>query len=239
MNNLIIDLKKNQEDFEFYPTTDEMLKVIVNDIKNKYTYGYHKLLDIGCGTCKIMNFLDYTDFRYFVIEKSKILIDKLPKQAIFIGADFNDNSLIDKYFDIIFSNPPYSEFEDWTIKILSESNADYIYLIIPERWKNNNKILDIIHDRNIDSKILYNGDFLNAERQARAKIDIVRFKTNKSTIDGFDFWFKNNFKFEEGQTSEEALEEFEKQEEQKMEIAEKKDIITTLVENYEFEMQFL
>lgn len=239
MNNLIIDLKKNQEDFEFYPTTDEMLKVIVNDIKNKYTYGYHKLLDIGCGTCKIMNFLDYTDFRYFVIEKSKILIDKLPKQAIFIGADFNNNSLIDKYFDIIFSNPPYSEFEDWTIKILSESNADYIYLIIPERWKYNNKILDIIHDRNIDSKILYNGDFLNAERQARAKIDIVRFKTNKSTIDGFDFWFKNNFKFEEGQTSEEALEEFEKQEEQKMEIAEKKDIITTLVENYEFEMQFL
>lgn len=231
---LIDELKNNNELYEFYPTTDEMLKVVVDDIKSNKIHEAPKLLDIGCGNCKILNHLK--DCQYMVIEKAKTFIDRLPKQATFIGADFNENTLMDKEVDIVFCNPPYSEFVNWTIKILKESNAERNYLIIPQRWKDNETIKQVIEDRRIGFDILYTGDFLEAERKARAKVDIVCFKNN-NTIDAFDYWFENNFKFEK--IKEKRVAEEERKEKIQNEIMVKKDVISVLVENYNLELQKL
>ena len=56
--------------------------------------------------------------------------------SIFIvGTDFHAQTLIDKRCDIIFINPPYSEFKVWANKIIREGNADVAYMILPVRWK--------------------------------------------------------------------------------------------------------
>lgn len=45
VSQLVLDLKEAGEDFEFYPTTKEMIMTI-------YPYmDREKVLDIGCGTC--------------------------------------------------------------------------------------------------------------------------------------------------------------------------------------------
>jgi len=212
MLNLINSLKENQEDFEFYPTTDEMLKIIYNRLK-QYRYSF---LDIGAGDCRIFNKFnkwykeneknkDYDYFshntNYCIVEKSKILLQKAPKEAIVVGVDFKNLTLIDKEIDCIFCNPPYSEFEEWSIKIIEESNfKNYIYLIIPTRWKENKLIQEALNRRELKADIIYTGDFLNADRQARCNIDIVEIKGNfderrwRSTpVDPFKIFFENTF----------------------------------------------
>ena len=124
INALIEELKENNQDFEFYPTTKEMIKCIYNDMES----GYNNILDIGCGTCNFKKFFEefqaaeskrnnfnYTKLgKYYVIEKSRILLDKLDKDTIVLGTDFRNTLLIDKKVETIFCNPPYSEFEEWT-----------------------------------------------------------------------------------------------------------------------------
>lgn len=204
---LVLDLKENNEDFEFYPTTEEMLTAI-------YPYlDRDTVLDIGCGTCnflKVMNKIYKRQYalyelkekeylskggyssnlsrpseprkpitKYFVMEKSKILLQRLEDEAICIGTDFNENTLIDKKVNTIFCNPPYSEFENWTIKILSEGNYIQAFLVIPQRWKENTEIMKIIEHYDLSYDILGSYDFLNAERSARAKVDVIRFKKRR------------------------------------------------------------
>ena len=45
LNALIQELKENNQDFEFYPTTKEMIKTIYRAASGE------DWLDIGCGTC--------------------------------------------------------------------------------------------------------------------------------------------------------------------------------------------
>ena len=249
MLDLLDVLKENKEDFEFYPTTDKMLETIFNDIGCKHHDRKISLLDIGCGNCKIYN--NYKDkiHSYYIIEKSKILLEQAPVEAIVVGTEFETCSLIDKSVDYIFCNPPYSRFEDWTIKILQESYAKGIYMIIPCRWKENKKIQEVIKDRNIQYNILDTTDFLDAERQARAKVDIINFvaksKDYNDIQDPFDYWFENNFKFniqENGFNQDYLGYEFEEKEKSKLnELILKKQngIIEILVDNYNYEMQNL
>ena len=42
----------------------------------------------------------------------------LPIYVVIIGSDFHEQTLIDKKVDLIFCNPPYSEFELWTKQII-------------------------------------------------------------------------------------------------------------------------
>ena len=51
---IISELKDNNEDFEFYPTSKEMIKCIFNNIENSNI----DVLDIGCGTCNFKNFYE-------------------------------------------------------------------------------------------------------------------------------------------------------------------------------------
>jgi len=301
---LIKELKQSNQDFEFYPTTQEMIKVVFDDLKIKSQSKYHyetgknyTFLDIGCGDCRIKKYfkefydteiefykrlakakeikgniesiqykieskLDrntpeykrlhidgwYSEYHreirkeedyyikwgeekrledkkeeeikikkleeeldilnidvnqdlqalpyiqnYYVIEKSKILINTFDKDTILVATDFNQTTLIDKKADIIFCNPPYSEYEIWFEKILKQGVFNIAYLVIPQRWKNNKRLNDYIENK-FDITTIYTGDFLEADRQARAKIDILKI-TKKENLqhDPFKDWFEEFF----------------------------------------------
>lgn len=211
MNNLIETLKQNGEDFEFYPTTKEMIKTIWNHNQmGDYAKSFGKILDIGCGTCNFKKWINELNNQepnennrvyirnYYVIEKSKTLIDMLDANTIVLGTDFNETTLIDKKVDTIFCNPPYSAYEQWVVKILKEANADSIYLVIPQRWKENKNIVQTIksHVPNgmEDVHVLGNFDFLNAERAARAQVDVLYINMEYRKVDAaFDAFFEETF----------------------------------------------
>ena len=199
--------------------------------------GFGDVLDIGCGTCNFKRFVDeineplikwhnrgggndeYADRsqcvnigKYYVMEKSQILIDQLEAATIVLGTDFNTNTLIDKPVDTIFCNPPYSEFEEWAARIIKESVCDSIYLIIPQRWKNSEKIklalerLPTPYNRFSNrfedtekAQVIGSFDFMDAERAARAKVDIVYIdKSHAKKTSGFDAFFDEVFPMQDG-----------------------------------------
>lgn len=210
INQLVMDLKNNNEDFEFYPTTDEMLRVIA-------PYMSHEtVLDIGCGLCGFKKYMDkkqraeyednkrledykrrqaerngerfygeknLSDFskisKYFVMEKSRILLEKLDEDAICLGTDFIASTLIDKKVSTIFCNPPYSEFKEWTKKIITEGNYKQAFLVIPQRWKDDTEIKNLLETYRTEAEVIGSFDFLEADRQARAKVDVIRLRKEK------------------------------------------------------------
>ena len=50
-NAIVKELKENNQDFEFYPASEEMLRVIYPHMNNE------KVLDIGCGTCNFKKYM--------------------------------------------------------------------------------------------------------------------------------------------------------------------------------------
>mgnify|MGYP003308812354 CR=1 FL=1 len=236
---LIKELKEAGEDYELYPTSPEMIKAIWEHHRKPYSDGsgysikiFGNVLDIGCGTCNFKKYVDefnepfvekHSDgsrYRgdsvyintYYVIEKSKILIDKLDPETIVLGTDFQQTTLIDKPVDTIFCNPPYSEYEDWTVKIIKESVCKDIYLIIPQRWKNSEKInialqkyITTPYSRYRDTfddldkvTVLGSFDFMDAERSARAKVDVIYInKSDTRKESAFDTFFDEVFTMED------------------------------------------
>jgi hypothetical protein len=210
---LITKIKDSEQDFEFYPTTSEIINIINTDIHKKSDRTGMSLLDIGAGNGNFFSVLDSLQnepvnswdepfyFKKYAIEKSSILVNSMPADIFVLGTDFNRQTLIDKQVDIIFCNPPYSEFESWMIKILTEANCKYIYTVVPERWKNNKEIMHVIEKRDISFEVIGNTDFIDSEyRQARAKVDIIRFGQetiyygrNDIKSDPFDLWFDSFF----------------------------------------------
>lgn len=244
---LIDDLKENNEDFEFYPTTEEIILAIKKHIFKERNYSYqNSFLDIGAGNGnfkKIYNNITNIDIhisKYYAIEKSKILINKLINEAIILGNDFHQTSLIDKKVDIIFCNPPFSEFEEWSKRIIFEGNCKYIYLVIPERWKQNKEILTLLEDMNLSYEIIGNFDFLNAERQARANIDIVFIKKDRQIKDyAFNKWFDDTFKIRDNKNKYEYEIAKEKKEELKTKIVSSESKAKMLVDLYQNELNTL
>jgi hypothetical protein len=247
LNNLIQNLKSENQDFEYYPTTEKIIKTIFNVINN-----YKVWLDIGAGKgdfyTKFQNLNDEKkdkgeDYKkkfiskYFVIEKSKILRDLLPKKSIVLGCDFRDNTLIDKRVDYIFCNPPYAEFKFWMIKILEEANFnEAIFLVVPERWEKDEDIIKLIEKRKLKYSILLADDFLDAERKARAKVYLIIFSHKdeqySKNIDGFDIFLNSlgidNKKYEN---------ESEKKENIENQIVESENMVETLLRWYDTEFE--
>ncbi len=211
---IVSELKEAGQDFEFYPTTREMMEVVFNHISD-----WGDILDIGCGNGGFKRFLEAKgkNVTYYGIEKSEILLNQLPADVYILGTDFNNCTLIDKKVKIIFCNPPYSEYETWTKRIITEGNFKEAFLIIPERWKDNKTIQESLKSANIRAVSLAAMDFLNAERQARAKIEIIKLiKDNYSSnyIDPFNLWFETTFKI----NVEKGKWEWEYEEEQRKKI---------------------
>lgn len=222
---LVKSLRQAGQDHEFYPTTDEIIRAMVRDIRN-LTDGYYRsdgkfasVLDIGAGNGKVLMALkaaakaDQAKDRqcgesrlqldtFYAIEKSSILCRDLDPDILVIGTDFHEQSLLSKQVDIIFCNPPYSEYEQWTEKIIRQSASKVIYLVIPRRWEESVKIKDAIRFRDIKVKKIGEFDFEDAEdRQARAKVHLLKlnFEVEVAGVRGvrdndpFERFFKEQF----------------------------------------------
>lgn len=281
---LVEELKKNGQDHEFYPTTNEIIDALYADykilgtrnFKGKYEYQGISLLDIGAGTCKLFNRIKEVSEsklthdehgnkengdqiginKYMVIEKSQILINKMPSDTFVVGTDFNENTLIDKKADVVFCNPPYSEYGKWAERIITEANAKHIYLVIPQRWGNHQGIKMALKKRNAKAKIVGNYDFLNSEdRKARAYVSLVRItlgqtrfrgKLNDShEVDPFNAWFNDTFPID-GIDTDKDDDYFAKRKANEKETAKLKDklvnaddLVGALVELYNEEMEKL
>lgn len=214
MNTLEIvkELKNNHEDYEFYPTSKEMIKVIYNDTKGG------SWLDIGCGMCHFKKWYnefykeDYErkvkqdeiwqnngykdEYRwvgespsgistYYVIEKADTFLKYFDKDTICLGRDFYATELMDKPVSHIFCNPPYSEYDKWVEKVLMTGNFKTAYFVIPQRWKDNDLIQEALRVTHIKSYVLDSCSFEHGERQARTFVDIVKFERDRYYSEGY------------------------------------------------------
>ncbi|MDA3856215.1 MAG: DUF4942 domain-containing protein [Candidatus Woesearchaeota archaeon] len=263
-NKTLAEVKEANEDFEFYPTDPKMLDVICKEIIKEESHKSSNLsiLDIGAGNGSSLNSIkekidgkygtyqnDYISSTLYAIEKSQVLINSMDKDLFIIGTDFYQQTFIDKKMDVYFSNPPYSDFKSWTMKLIRESNCNTMYLIIPERWNNSEEITSLLDQRRATYEILGNFSFEDSiYRKARAKVDIVKisfniskFRNNRSynssvTVDPFELWFNENFHIQEKEPKEVIK---EKKEERKNTLTNKAKIIDNLVTFYSEELDNL
>lgn len=246
ITDLVGQLKDNNEDHEFYPSSQDMVDCIRHSVGTRNNIG--SLLDIGAGDGNFQKKYnkEYNKTKdreigkicdYYAIEKSRILIENMDKDTIILGTDFNGTTLIDKKVDTIFCNPPYSEYKEWTKKIIKEGNCKDIYLIIPQRWKDQKDIMVLLENGGISYKVIGEFDFLDSERQARAKVDIVKITKNYRQ-DPFGAWFDENFKIKEDKRDDWEIKR-EKAKEIKEEIALNKSVSDVLVDRYNQELSEL
>lgn len=192
-------LAQNDEDFEWYPTTQEIIACIKSDMDERYLRENPSLLDCGAGDGRVLEAL--TSGAKYAIEKAQPLIHAMANDIFIVGTEFTEQTLIDKKVDVVFSNPPYSEFSQWACKIIEEANASYIYLVIPQRWENDLNIEHAIEARSAASTVLGEFNFLEADRRARAKVHIVRIDlcsrhnewSQRPKTDPFNVWFEKHF----------------------------------------------
>ena len=178
VSSIVKNLKSIDEDFEWYPTTDEIIGTVKKSIAKEFTrineVEPYSLLDCGAGDGRVLNKLSKGDM--YAIEKSKNLLGLLGKDISIVGTEFHETTFIDKEVDVIFCNPPYSEYGEWTSKIIREANSKHVYLVIPERWENNTDINLALNAREVKANILGSFDFSNADRKARARVDILHIQ---------------------------------------------------------------
>ena len=218
---LVKKLKEEKQDFEWYPTTRRMITTVFGDINRRYHRGSFSFLDIGAGDGRVFQYIDEAQgddpakiSHRYAIEKSRLLIEAMPADVCIVGTEFHEQSLIDKKVDVLFCNPPYSEYEAWTAKIIREANACHIYLIIPSRWTESAEITDAIKRRDTEAQILCSTDFSDAPRKARARVDILHLDLRDKTgyysqqhslkVDPFDLWFTEQFPVEIGHAKEDG-----------------------------------
>lgn len=197
---LVTAIKEQAQDFEWYPTTEEILETIKEDM-GEFLWDDCSILDCGAGDGRSL--MTLTDGKRYAIEKSKPLIDAMDRSIFLVGTEFHQQTLIDKKVDMVFCNPPYSEFSGWMTKIISEANAGFAYFVVPTRWVNDTRVSDALKTRNAEAEIIGTFDFLSADRSARAVINIVRVtlkyvsrhhsSSSPPKVDPFDVWFDNNF----------------------------------------------
>ena len=213
MTTTLVELTEAQQDFEWYPTTDEMIGAVVKDLKRRAAEDHYydrkekprigSVLDIGAGDGRVLKALaekcDCSNL--YAIEKATPLIEQMPANIAIVGTDFEGQTLIDKDVGVIFCNPPYSRYEDWAVKIIKEGLCERMYLILPQRWSSSARIKAALETRETEAKVIWSGDFTHAERQARAVVDIVcipmmvkedGYNSDKKK-DPFDAWFHETF----------------------------------------------
>lgn len=190
----IAALKESGQDFEWYPTTPEMINVVMG----KLYKDAESILDIGAGDGRtLIRFAEKcTDAKLYAIEKSSVMIQKQPKEIIPIGTEFFEQNLAAVPVDYIFSNPPFRQFEDWTRKIIVEGYAKRAYLVLPHRWNESQIIADALKQRGATAHTVYAGDFSQGDRPSRAVVDIVEISYptdgRGNVQDPFGIWFDQN-----------------------------------------------
>ncbi|MCG9576124.1 DUF4942 domain-containing protein [Vibrio tubiashii] len=256
---IVKDLKQRQEDFEFYPTTQEQIDVIKADIKlHTYTERAIDVLDCGAGDGRVLQQL--TEGNRYAIEISETLRRQYNDDIVVLGTDFTEQSLIDKYVHLVFSNVPYTQMNVWAPKILNEAFSNAVVLILPTRWVKSTAIQQAIASRGWEAKVLGTYTYEEADREARAVVDVIRFFSphNKyydggksHTRDPFDNYFTHTFPGikTKGSGSKGFFEEsFKEQVEERLAkgfqsgstsnaVSLRKEEVATLVESYETDLR--
>ncbi len=244
MTNLINRIKEEDQDFEFYPTTNEIIQKLLNDLENEFEkYGWrndlNSFLDIGSGNGKVLNAIKekFQTTHFYGIEKSQILISQTDKDIYIIGTDFYEQNLIDKQIDVIYCNPPYSDYETWSEKIIKECSAQFVYLTIPERFINSDLIKNALEYRDVTYDIIGSFDFLNAEdRKARAKVNLVKIKFSESKSNAFDCLFNEQFKDIIQNASKDEEDEDKPKEEKFSHLVTRQNYVKSLVAMYQADL---
>lgn len=191
-------LKDADEDFEWYPSTDEIIDTVTKHLVDvaEGQYGRtHSIMDIGAGDGRVLKRFQerlkerapHRDtVKLYAIEKAVTHQSNMPKDITIIGTEFYQQTLVDKQVDVIFCNPPYSEFTAWMLRIVRECCAGDVYLVVPERWRDSKEVRDALKTRAVTPKIIGQFDFENADRQARAKVEVLWLSFNRSRKDAFD-----------------------------------------------------
>ncbi len=200
---MVSALRAEDEDFEWYPTTAAMINVIVADAKQRLDLDdLDSVLDIGAGDGRVLALLraSWPKATYFSIEKSSVLQAAQPDWVVPAGTNFHEQDLMAVQADVVFCNPPYSEFEAWAARIIAESFCRVLYLIIPQRWVDSAAIKQALASRDATVRVLKSTDFLREDRSARARVDIIRVEFAATHCqwgrvempDPFDVWFSQN-----------------------------------------------
>ena len=226
------------EDFEWYPTTDRMIDAVARWLDK--TAG--SIMDIGAGDGRVLRRLAARfghEPMMYAIEKSNVLIQAQPENVIPVGTDLFEQNLACLPVDYIFCNPPYSEFELWASVIIESGHARKAFLVIPRRWKENEGIAIALKKRGAQARVIHSDDFSNAERQARAVVDIVeiafpmkdRSYGREEVKDPFDIWFDEHISTFD---AEEEDDYHAKEERERQELARIRQLhtITDMVEGY-------
>lgn len=257
MGALLTAVKENDEDFEWYPTTREIIEVMYKDLCSYYKYDGFSMLDIGGGNAKVFKVIDSLSgqeretrnaklTKRYVIEKSKTLINSMDSNIFVVGTDFWQQTLIDKRVDVVYTNPPYSEFERWSEKVIKESNASLIYLCIPDRWEESHLIKNALNKREAETHVIGKFDFLNSEdRTARAKVALIRIELGYSKHsknqkkDPFKLWFDETFSINLKPAKQNDTEQRKARSEKIKELVKGHNLIERLEELYTNEMDHL
>lgn len=162
MTSIIPVLKQNNQDFEFFPTTAEILQAVSDNIFKEKTkdllndagelvfddYTKRKMqehisiLDICAGNGSALMQLKsnltqkgFTHISLSAIEKSFILYSLLDDDIALVGTDYFAENMINKKADIVFCNPPFSQTEEWFKRLLTTTPACVkdIYFVCPSK----------------------------------------------------------------------------------------------------------
>lgn len=219
-NSLLKVVKQEEQDFEWYPTTNEIISALNENLNYHFHKEQYSILDCGAGNAKVLTSLvelnppGRLDQRQnkiysgpdacYAIEKSQILIDAMPKEIFIVGTEFWAQTLLDKKVDVVFSNPPFGNFSDWSAKLIREANSKYVYLVIPSRWQGDATIKAALEARQARFKVIDTFDFEDAEeRQARCRVDLVCIELHEpkksygreslAWVDPFELWYDGAF----------------------------------------------
>jgi len=247
---IVRNLKEAEQDFEFYPTTPAMIKCVLDDYLDegddgRCRRGYkskYVALDVGAGTGGFLKAAlaeSGSDVEVLAIEKSHILINELVTFAKVIGTDFHQQSYLDKHVDLLFCNPPYSEYAVWVSRLLRECPARTMYFIIPQRWETNKDILEAVAYRKAEVVILRSFDFLDAERSARAKVHILRVDSKLEEDELFNKFFNARFGDLEARMRDSPEKAKEYRTRSRAGLVEREGYIGALVAIYDLEMATL
>lgn len=192
---LVNTLIQNDQDFEWYPTTNEMIGAVARWLPEDAK----SIMDIGAGDGRVLLALSKkcTKALLYGIEVSTILIQEQPECVIPVGTNLFEQNLSTLQVEYIFCNPKYSQYEQWVMKIVGEGFAKKAFLVIPKRWQQSDAINESLKARGATARVLFSGDFLQGDRRARAEIDIVevsfpRDKWGNGVKDPFEIWFDAN-----------------------------------------------
>lgn len=192
---LVTRLQDAGQDHEWYPTTRRMLEPILRRL-DKHT---DSILDVGAGDGRVLRmFAERCEHaKLFAIEKAALLLQQLPESVIPVGTEFIEQDLMALRCSVVFSNPPYSEYELWAARIITTAHADDIYLILPQRWETSEAIAAALKARGAKAEIIHRDDFEDGDRPARAIVHVLRVRLARdrwghNPEDPFDRWFDQN-----------------------------------------------